>query len=226
MLEEIPLHDGVGVYEDYRISARCGDAPVVAAGEAYVLLVPDQVHPGRNLRRLHTVVVDDEDLEVPVTRLLQGLDTTQRQRPGSVVDDNDGELHRDTALSRSRRAMLAVASSDDSLRSLRTSASESFFLFCISARFPSISGRWRHAPASPSRCARKEPVTAAVIRRPSCPAAKKGSMYGTAERGKFLTSKLKELRLPSLVAVGLRLPPVEALPCGRRRRRGRRSNGN
>src|SRR5215203_5584977 len=212
MLEEVPLHQGVGVNEDYRISARCGDAPVVGAREAYVLLVPDQAHPGWKLRRLHTVVVDDEDLEVPVTRLLQGLDAAQRQRPGGVVDDNDGELHRDTILSRSRRTMLAVAASDDSPRSLRTSASESFFLVCISARFPSMSGRWRHAPASPSRCARKEPVAAAVIRRTSCPATKKGRTCGTAARGKFLTSRLKELRLPSLVALRLRLPPVEALP--------------
>src|ERR687896_1116666 len=174
MLEEVPLHEGVGVYEHDRISARCGDAPVVGAREAYVLLVPDQSQPGGKLRRLHTVVVDDEDLELPVTRLLQGLDTAQRQRPGGVVDDNDRELHRDTALFSRRRAMLAVAASDDSLRSLRTSASESFFIFCISARFPSMSGRWRHAPAKPSRCARKEPVAAAVIRPPSCPAAKQG----------------------------------------------------
>src|SRR5918992_617983 len=151
MLEEVPLHEGVGVYEHDRISARCGDAPVVGAREAYVLLVPDQTHPGGKLGRLHTVVVDDEDLEIPVTRLLQGLDAAQRQGPGSVVDDDDGELQRHTALSRSRRAMLAVAASDDSLRSLRTSASESFF--CISARLASMSGRWRHAPASPSRCA-------------------------------------------------------------------------
>src|ERR687896_324327 len=133
MLEEVPLHEGVGVYEHDRISARCGDAPVVGARDA-------------------------------------------------------------------------------SLRSLRTSASESFFIFCISARFPSMSGRWRHAPAKPSRCAPKEPVAAAVIRRTSCPAAKKGSICGTAERGRFLTSRLRVLRLPSLVAVGLRLPPVEALP--------------
>src|SRR5918994_5781540 len=212
MLEEVPLHQGVGVYEDYGISARCGDAPVVGAREAHVLLVPDQAHPGWKLGRLHTVVVDDEDLEVPAARLLQGLYAAQRKGPGGVVDDDDGELHRDTTLSRSRRAMLAVAASDDSLRSLRTSASESFFLFCISARFPSMSGRWRHAPAKPSRCARKEPVAAAGIRGTSCPKAKKGSMCGTAERGRFFNSKLKELRLPSLVAVGLRLPPVEALP--------------
>src|SRR5215210_9358375 len=128
MREEVPLYQDVGVYEDYGISARCGDAPVVGAREAYVLLVPDQAHARSKLRRLHTVVVDDEDLEVPVTRLLQGLDAAQRQRPGGVVDDNDGELHRDTALSRRRRAMLAVAASDDSQRSLRTSASETFFL--------------------------------------------------------------------------------------------------
>src|ERR687895_568174 len=121
MLEEVPLHEGVGVYEHDRISARCGDAPVVGAREAYVLLVPDQAHPGGKLR-------------------------------------------------------------------------------------------WRHAPAKPSRCAPKEPVAAAVIRRTSCPAAKKGSICGTAERGRFLTSRLRVLRLPSLVAVGLRLPPVEALP--------------
>src|ERR687895_1952495 len=156
MLEEVPLHEGVGVYEHDRISARCGDAPVVGAREAYVLRVPDQAHPGGKLRRLHTVVVDDEDLELPVTRLLQGLYAAQRQRPGGVVHDNDGELHRHTTLSRSRRAMLRVAASDDSLRSLRTSGSESFF--CISARLASMSGRWRHAPASPSRCAPKEPV--------------------------------------------------------------------
>src|ERR671920_1722192 len=185
MLEEVPLNQGVGVYEHDRISARCGDAPVVGAREAYVLLVPDQAHPGWKLRRLHTVVIDDEDLEVPVTRLLQGLDAAQCQRPGGVVDDNDGELHRDTALSRRRRAMLAVAASDDSLRSLRTSASESFFLFCISARFPSMSGRRRHAPASPFKCARKEPVAAAVNMRASCPKMKKGKTYGTAERGRF-----------------------------------------
>src|ERR687890_2300750 len=191
MLEEVPLHEGVGVYEHDRISARCGDAPVVGAREAYVLLVPDQVHPGRNLRRLHTVVVDDEDLEVPVTRLLQGLDTTQRQRPGSVVDDNDGELHRETALSRRRRAMLAVAANDDSLRSLRTSASESSFLFCISARFPSISGRWRHAPASPCRCTRKVPVTAAVVRPPTRPPGKKKKMWGTPRRGRVFIHKPK-----------------------------------
>src|SRR5918994_148949 len=212
MLEEVPLHQGVGVYEDYRISARCGDAPVVGAREAYILFVPDQAHPGWKLGWLHAVVVDDEDLELPATRPSQGLDAAQRQGPGGVVDDDDGKLHRDKTLSRSRRAMLAVAASDDSLRSLRTSASETFFLFCISARLASMSGRWRHAPASPSRCARKEPVTAAVIMRPSCPAAKKGSMCGTAERGRFLTSRLNEFRLPSLVAVGLRLPPVEALP--------------
>src|ERR671912_537785 len=157
MLEEIPIHEGVGVYEHDRISARCGDAPVVGAREAYVLLVPDQAHPGGKLRRLHTVVVDDEDLELPVTRLLQGLYAAQRQRPGGVVDDNDRELHRDTALSRSRRAMLRVAARDESLRSLRTSASESFFIFCISARFPSMSGRGRPAPAKPPTGPRKKP---------------------------------------------------------------------
>src|SRR5918993_701963 len=212
MLEEVPLHQGVGVYEDYEISARCGDAPVVGAREAYVLFVPDQAHRGWKLGRLHAVVVDDEDLEVPAARLSQGLYAAQCKGPGDVVDDDDGELHRDTTLSRSRHAMLAVAASDDSLRSLRTSASEIFFLFCISARLASMSGRWRHAPASPSRCARREPVTAAVIVRASCPKMKKGSMCGTAERGRFLTSRLDELGLPSLVAVGLRLPPVEALP--------------
>src|SRR5215216_2012819 len=168
--------------------------------------------PRMKLRRLYAIVVDDDDLEVPVMRLSQRLDAAQGQRPRGVVDDENRELHRNTTLSRRRRAMLAVAASDDSLSSPRTSASESFFLFCISARFRSISGRWCHAPANPSRCARKEPVAAAVIVRASCPATKNGNMCGTAERGKFLTSRLKELRLPSLVAVGLRLPPVEALP--------------
>src|SRR5919112_4236863 len=182
MLEEVPLHKRVRVYEDYGISARCGDAPVVGAREAYVLLVPDQAYQGWKLRRLHTVVVDDEDLEVPVTCLLQGLDAAQRQRPGCVVDDDDGELHRDTALSRRRRAMLAVAASDDSLRSLRTSASESFFLFCISARFPSMSGRGRHAPANPSTCGRLEPVTAAGFTTPRRAPGGKRRMGGGAER--------------------------------------------
>src|SRR5215210_7949082 len=176
MREEVPLYQDVGVYEDYRISARCGDAPVVGAREAYVLLVPDQAHPGWKLRRLHTIVVDDDDLEVLVARLLQGRDAAEGQGPGGVVDDDDRELHRDTALSRSRRMMLAVAANDDSLSSLRTSASESFFLFCISDRFSSMSGRWRHAPANPSRCARKEPVAAVVSRRTSCPVTKKGNM--------------------------------------------------
>ena len=80
------------------------------------------------------------------------------------------------------------------------------------ARFSSMSGRWRQAPASPSRCARKEPVAAAVTKRASCPRTKKGSMCGNDERGRSLTSRLREFCVPSRVAVGLRLPPVEALP--------------
>jgi len=70
MLEEVTLHHGVGVYEDYRVSVRCGDARVVGAGESDVLFVPDQAHPGRKARRLHAIVVDDDDLEVSVARLL------------------------------------------------------------------------------------------------------------------------------------------------------------
>ena len=72
--------------------------------------------------------------------------------------------------------MLAVAASEDSRSSLRTSASGILFLLWISVRFLIMSGRWRHALASPSRWALKEPVAAAVSRRASCPVTKKGSI--------------------------------------------------
>ena len=141
MLEEAPLHDRVRVYEDDEISCRGGDSPVVGAREADVLFVPDQTRRRWKLGGIQTVVVHDDDLEVPVARRSQGFDAPQRQRPRGVVDDEDRELYRDLTLSRSRRAMLAVAASEDSLSSLRTSASGILFFLWISARFSSMSGR-------------------------------------------------------------------------------------
>ena len=103
--------------------------------------------------------------------------------------------------SRSRRAMLAAAASEDSLSKPAYLGVRDPFALLDRARFSSMSGRWRHAPASPFRCAPKAPVAAAVRRRASCPRTKKGSMCGTAERGRSLTSRLRELRVPSRVAV-------------------------
>ena len=45
-VEEVPLDDGVRVYEDDDVSRRGGDSFVVGAGEADVFSVPDQTHPG------------------------------------------------------------------------------------------------------------------------------------------------------------------------------------
>src|SRR5215217_1235065 len=211
-IEEILIHDRVRVYEDHDVPARGGDSHVVGTREPDVFLVPDETHPSRQLRWFVAVVVHDHGLEVPVAGLGERLYAAHGMWPGGVVDDEHGELHRDSTLSCSRRAMLAAAASEDSLRSLRTSASESCLRFWIPARFSRMSGRWRQAPASPSRCARKEPVAAALTKRASCPRTKKGSMCGTDETGRSLTSRLREFCVPSRVAVGLRLPPVEALP--------------
>jgi hypothetical protein len=70
MLEEVTLHHRIGVYEDYRVSVRSGDARIVGTGESDVLFVPDQAHPGRKYRRLQAIIVDDDDLEVSVARPL------------------------------------------------------------------------------------------------------------------------------------------------------------
>ena len=62
----MPFDDRVWIQENDETSGRCGDAPVVGAGETEVLFVPDQTHGRRKLGRLDAVVVHDNGLEVLV----------------------------------------------------------------------------------------------------------------------------------------------------------------
>jgi hypothetical protein len=48
--------------------------------------------------------------------------------------------------------------------------------------------------------------------RESCPATTEGINPHASEAGRFFTMRFKPFWVPSRVAVGLLLPPVEALP--------------